>query len=92
MVIVIERISPSDFSKHPSLLPAAKPVAAEVKFDPRKEYLKNICFDYKYGIIDSSTLETRLSTFLYGPPQANTVPKQIATITHNRILLPRISD
>jgi hypothetical protein len=92
LVIVIERVSPSDFSKHPSLfLPQAKPVAVQSN-DSRMEYLKNICFDYKYGIIDSSTLDERISVFLYGAPQKPFTP-QIATITRpNRILLQRINE
>jgi hypothetical protein len=91
MVIIIERISPSDFSKHPSLfLPQAKPVAVQVN-DQRMEYLKNICFDYKYGLIDSSTLDERISVFLYGEKKLDS--PQIATITRpNRILLQRINE
>jgi hypothetical protein len=68
MVLVIEKVSPSDFGKHQSLFEATtKPAAVKmVKYDYGKEYLKNICFDYKYGIIDSVTLDERLNTFLYG--------------------------
>ncbi len=92
MVIVIERISPSDFSKQPTLfMPQAKPVAAVQANDYRKEFLKSICFDYKYGVIDSSTLDERLSVFLYG--EKRPAAPQIASITRpNKILLQRINE
>ena len=95
MVLVIEKISPSDFGKHQDLFVSSpKPAAAAqvVKLDYTKEYLKNICFDYKYGIIDSATLDERLSTFLYGT-QTYIQPPQIATINRpSKVLLQRINE
>jgi hypothetical protein len=93
MVLVIEKISPSDFGKHKALFEAT-PVNQMVKFDYSKEYLKNICFDYKYGIIDSETLEERLSVFLYGVKSEPKPVPQMATVRdhNNKILLQRINE
>ncbi len=94
MVLVIEKVSPSDFGKHQSLFVTepSKPASTQlVKYDSRKELLKSICFDYKYGIIDSAAVETRISTFLSGLPPAP--DPQIAAVTKtDKILLQRINE
>jgi hypothetical protein len=82
MVLVIEKISPSDFGRHQDLFVSEPKPAVDVqmvKMNYTKQYLKNVCFDYKYGIIDNATLDERLSTFIYGT-QMYKQPPQIATI------------
>jgi hypothetical protein len=95
LVIVIEKVSPSDFGKHQSIFVSSPNPALTgklAKSDYTKEYLKNICFDYKYGIIDSSTLDARLSTFLYGIEPKDTAPQMASVNTPTRILLQRINE
>jgi hypothetical protein len=95
MVLVIEKISPSDFSKHQTLfISTPKNIqAVQVKYDRNKDYLKSICFDYKYGVIDSATLDEKLNQFLYGTDIQPQPAPQIASISAPRkILLQRIND
>src|SRR3569832_2117450 len=99
MVLVIEKISPSDFGRHQTLFvadPKPAPAITAVKPDAMiygysKQYLKNLCFDYKFGIIDNETLDQRISTFLYGFGSPQTRPPQIAS-TNNAMILQRISN
>jgi hypothetical protein len=99
MVLEIEKISPSDFGRHQRLFvsdpkPAAIPVKSETRiYVYSHEYLKNLCFDYKYGIIDSETLDERINTFLYGFGAPQIRPPQIASVNKtNNILLQRIAE
>jgi hypothetical protein len=97
MVLVIEKVSPSDFGKHQSLfIPSERKVSLKdlSAYDYNKQYLRNLCFDYKYGIIDSTTLDERLATFInaipYPPLQPP--PKMASTVNTRTILLQRINE
>jgi hypothetical protein len=70
MTLKIETISPSVFGEDKStLLSKAKPIASPVS---TKEYFKNLCFEYKTGLIDSTTLDTELDHFIQAFEQYQT--------------------
>jgi hypothetical protein len=99
MVLVIEKISPSDFGRQHNLFVAdPPPIVQPVKSQARilnysHQYLRNLCFDYKFGIIDNETLDERINTFLYGFGSQKISPPQIASANkNNTILLQRIAE
>lgn len=61
LVIVIEKISPSDFGQKSA--PAQKTAIPENK-SGNLQYLQNLCTAYKAGTIDSALLNQRLKSFL----------------------------
>lgn len=65
LVIEIEKIRPSDFGKYASHV-SPEPTDLENIMD-RKQYLKNLCSDYKNGILDSIGLDRQLTVFLKLP-------------------------
>jgi hypothetical protein len=75
MVLKIEQLSPSDFGKYRSLFKTVsdttiiypkKEIRSSVKKTKlfHKQYLKNLCIDYKTGVIDSEKLDRQLELFL----------------------------
>jgi hypothetical protein len=75
MVLKIEQLRPSDFGKYRSLFKTAsdttgiypkKEIRSAVKKTKlfHKQYLKNLCIDYKTGAIDSERLDHQLELFL----------------------------
>ncbi len=62
LVVKIEKISPSDFGKYESYV-SQEPCKPD-NLPANKQYLKNLCSDYKKGIIDNILLEQKLTFFL----------------------------
>lgn len=69
LVLYIEKINPSDLGKYESLFnsrPKEHPEESKIKksLANDKEHLKQICIDYKEGLIDSTQLDQELEGFL----------------------------
>ncbi len=69
LVIRIEKLHPSDFGKtkflfDKSLNPVTIPVQNSSVFKSDKQYLKNLFFDFKAGLIDSLSFDHQLDVFL----------------------------
>jgi hypothetical protein len=75
LTLRIEKIQPSDFGKHKSIFdPAPRP---RIVYPQEKEALRAMALEFKYGIIDSVTLERKLEKFLE-PPKTETLEEQMA--------------
>jgi hypothetical protein len=62
LVIEIEKLSPSDFGEPNQEVPLK--MSTTDKFTEQKECLKNICFEFKTGKIDSLKLDKKLAKLL----------------------------
>jgi hypothetical protein len=65
LVLKIEKIKPSDFGEHKKFFDPAP--APRVVTPDDKNYLRDLAIDYKYGRLDSVTLERKLDKFLEPP-------------------------
>jgi hypothetical protein len=70
LVLIIEKISPSDFGRHKSLFEGTPKPIVPIK---NKQYLKNLFFKYNYGIIDSNELNNKLDFFLDSIHKVSTI-------------------
>jgi hypothetical protein len=66
LVLKIEKIQPSDFGEYKSIFYSGPKPKMVTLSD--KQYLKNLCMDFKKGEIDSLKLEQQLVKFL-SPPE-----------------------
>jgi hypothetical protein len=66
MVLKIEKISPSDFSRYSSLFESSKERTEKIATEKRKskQFLKGLCIKYKAGILDSALLDRTLEEYL----------------------------
>jgi hypothetical protein len=62
LVWKIEQISPSDFGVHQA--PVMRRAGDPKEILGHKQYLMDVCFAYKTGIIDSVKLDRKLTIFL----------------------------
>lgn len=62
LVITVEKVSPSDLGVEQPSKDAVEPVSADLL--KRREYLKQLCDQYKAGAIDSTEVNKRLLFFL----------------------------
>ncbi len=69
LVFQIEEISPSDFGKYKSLFEGPPALTPVKKFT--KQYLKQICTDYKTGALDSVQLEQQINRLLTEPKEVS---------------------
>ncbi|MCW3076746.1 MAG: hypothetical protein JWO32_1355, partial [Bacteroidetes bacterium] len=61
LVLKIEKIEPSDFGEYKSIF--YKGAMPKMVTQKDKQYLKNLCSEYKNGKIDSLKLEKQLEDF-----------------------------
>lgn len=69
LVIKIESIAPSDFGPHKTLFnPAPIPRVVTIK---DKDFLKSLAVDFKYGRMDSLTLDKKITEYLLVPEEGD---------------------
>ncbi len=67
LVIKIEGIAPSDFGPHKRVFdPAPIPRVVTIK---DKDFLKSLAVDFKYGRMDSLTLDRKITEYLLVPEE-----------------------
>lgn len=67
LVLKIEKIQPSDFGEHKSIFESAPKPRIVTQED--KKYLTTLALEFKYGLIDSTTLDKKLKKFLDPPAE-----------------------
>ncbi len=67
LVFKIEKIRPSDMGRYGYLFEDVPPPSMLKALN--KQYLKNLCYDFKNGVVDSLTLDQRIEQLLAKPAQ-----------------------
>ena len=73
LVLKIEKIKPSDFGEHKKFFDPAPAPRIVTKDD--KVFLRSLALEFKYGLVDSLTLEKKLDQFLESPDVSDNTGK-----------------
>ncbi|MGZ3862276.1 MAG: hypothetical protein ACXVPN_12180 [Bacteroidia bacterium] len=63
LVLKVEKITPSDFGRYKSLFDDSPELSPGQFY--AKQYIKNMCRDYKAGRLDSTNLEKEINKLLF---------------------------